>query len=57
MEGKGGRVFMYKGHVDKTKGVWDQRWEVVVVKWKQLYLNNNKKEKCTFETSISPQQM
>ena len=28
--GNGGRVFrnIYKGHVDKTKGVWDQGWEL-----------------------------
>ena len=30
MEGKGGRVFgnNYKGHMDKTKGVWKQGREV-----------------------------
>ena len=30
MGGKGQRVFrnMYKGHMDKTKGVQDQEWEV-----------------------------
>ena len=28
--GKGGRVFRnsYKGHMDKTKGEWNQGWEV-----------------------------
>ena len=28
-----GRVFrnIYKGHMDKTKGVWDQGWEVGMV--------------------------
>ena len=51
---KGRRVFrnMYKGHMDKTKGRWDQGWEVEMVgvggvaggKWRQLYLNNNKKK-------------
>ena len=30
MGGKGGRVFrnMYKGHMDKTKGRWDQGREM-----------------------------
>ena len=30
MGGKGGSVFrnIYKGHMDKTKGGWDQGWEV-----------------------------
>ena len=52
--GEGGRVFknMYKGHMDKTKEGWDQGWEVEMTgeggvvrgKWRQLYLNNNKKE-------------
>ena len=45
---KGGRVFRnnYKGHMDKTKGVWNQGREVgMAVVWgkcRQLYLNNNK---------------
>ena len=53
MGGKGGRVFrnIYKGHTDKTKWGWDQGWEVGMAgvggsgerKWRQLYLNNNKK--------------
>ena len=54
MEGKGGRIFrnIYKGHMDKTKGGWNQRkggkngWgrgRVVGEKCRQLYLNNNKK--------------
>ena len=32
--GKGRRVFRYtyKGHMDKTKGGWDQGWEVVVAR-------------------------
>ena len=42
---------MYKGHMDKTKGRWDQGWEMEMVglggvaggKWRQLYLNDNKK--------------
>ena len=44
---------MYKGQLDKIKGGQDQGWEVekagvggvVGVKWRQLYLNNNKKNK------------
>ena len=30
MRGKEGSVFrnIYKGHMDKTKGSWDQGWEV-----------------------------
>ena len=43
---------MYKGHMDKTKGRWDHGWEMEMVglggvaggKWRQLYLNNNKKK-------------
>ena len=44
---------MYKGHMDKTKGGWDQGWEVGMAgvgggveggNWRQLYLNNNKKK-------------
>ena len=51
----GERVFrdMYKGHMDKVKGAWDQRCEVRMAgsggvvgrKWRQLYLNNNKQKK------------
>ena len=52
MGGKGGRVFrnIYKGLMDKTKGGWDQGWEVGMTgvgrssgggKWRQWYLNNN----------------
>ena len=47
------RVFrnMYKGHMDKTKGGYDQGWEVEMAgvggevgrKWRQPYFNNNKK--------------
>ena len=49
---KGGRVFSnkYKGHMEKTKGEWDQGREVGMAgvvgsgggKCRQLYLNNNK---------------
>ena len=48
-EGKGGRVAknMSKGYMDKTKGGTDGGWvgqgKVVVGKWRQLYLNNDKK--------------
>ena len=44
----GRRVFRnnYKGHMDKTKGGWNQEREVgmagVKGKCRQLYLNNNK---------------
>ena len=51
MGGKWGGVFRnnYKGHMDKTKGEWDQGKElgmagvgaVVGGKCKQLYLNSN----------------
>ena len=38
---------MYKRHMDKAKGRWDQGWEVGIAgvggKWRQLYLNNNTK--------------
>ena len=42
-----------KGHREKTKGGQDQGWEVGMAevgessggKWRQLYLNNNKKQK------------
>ena len=51
MEGKEERVFRdnYKGHMDKTKGGWNQEREVRMVgvggewwgeKCRQLYLNN-----------------
>ena len=50
---KGGKVFRnnYKGYMDKTKGEWNQGREVGIAgwrgemggKWRQLYLNNNKK--------------
>ena len=53
MGGRGGRVFRnnYKGHTDKTKGggIRGGRWGwlgwrgEVGRKWRQLYLNNNKK--------------
>ena len=53
MGGERGRVFRntYKRHMDKTKGGLDQGreggWmglgEMVEGKWRQLYLNNNKK--------------
>ena len=49
MGGNGGKVFrnIYKGHRDKTKGGWDRGWEVGMAgvggKWRQLYLNSNKK--------------
>ena len=44
---------MYKGHMDKAKGGEDWGWDtgmigvggVVRGKWRQLYLNNNKKER------------
>ena len=44
---------MYAGHMDKEKEGWDQGWEaemggvggIVGGKRRQLYLNNNKKEK------------
>ena len=50
MGGKGGRVLRnkYKGHIDKTKGGWNQGREVAGVggvvgsKCTQLYLNTNK---------------
>ena len=48
------RVFrnIYKGHMDKAKGQWDKGWKVGMAgvggvvgrKWRQLYLNNNKKK-------------
>ena len=53
MAGEGERVFrnMYKGHMDKPKGVGSRvgsggGWGgggVVGGKWRQLYLNNNNK--------------
>ena len=53
MGGSRGRVFKnkYKRHVDKIQGGSDQGWEVWMArvegngggKWRQLYLNNNKK--------------
>ena len=53
MGGKGEGVFrnMYEGHMDKTKGgrIEGGRWGwlglrgLVGVKWRQLYLKNNKK--------------
>ena len=49
---KVGKVFrnIYKGHMDRAKGGWDQGWEVGMAgvggvvggKWRQLYLNNKK---------------
>ena len=58
MGGRGRRVFRnnYKGHMDKTNGGWKKRKKVgmagvggvVGVKWRQLYLNNNKKRKKNF---------
>ena len=55
MGGKGGRVVrnMYKGHMDKAKAgrIEGGRWGWLGWggwwggKWRQLYLNNNKKSK------------
>ena len=51
MEVKGGKRFRnkFKGHMDKTKEGWDQGREVGMAgaggKWRQLYLNNDNKQK------------
>ena len=55
-EGEGLLRNMYKGPIHKAKGgkIEGGRWgwvgqgKVVAGKWRQLYLNNNKKKKCIF---------